>query len=57
MAEYLKKFDAISIREALMLFEVSKLTTRSVVQTIDPTMLVGVDFWKSFISQQKQHYR
>ena len=23
---------------------VSKLTTRSVVQTIDPTMLVGVDF-------------
>ncbi len=55
MAEYLKKFDAISIREALMLFEVSKLTTRSVVQTIDPTMLVGVDFWKSFISQQKNN--
>lgn len=45
---YLKKFDAISVREAHAVEQIAPLTDKSVFRCLDPTLLLDQTYWRRF---------
>lgn len=48
ISQYLKSFDAISVREAHAVSQIAPLTNKDVFRCLDPTLLLDRSYWRAF---------
>lgn len=54
ISEYLKSFDAISVREAHAVNQIAPLTNKKVFRCLDPTLLLDRAYWRSFAKKPER---
>lgn len=53
MKEYLQKYDSISVRERGTALKLLKVIPDSLDIVLDPTLLLGSEYWNSFVDKRK----